>query len=76
MAAALDAATGGDKDQRIFVRGDKTVAYGEVMELMNLLRDAGYLKIALVGLDAGQGSDNPDATDQNAAQPAGGKASP
>ena len=42
----------------------------------NLLRDAGYLKIGLVGLDAGQGSDNPDATDQNAAQPAGGKASP
>ncbi|MGB8277075.1 MAG: TonB system transport protein ExbD [Methylovirgula sp.] len=54
LAAALEAATGGDKDQRIFVRGDKAVAYGSVMELMNLLRDAGYLKIALVGLDAGQ----------------------
>ncbi len=76
LAAALDAATNGDKDQRIFVRGDKTVAYGEVMDVMNLLRDAGYLKIALVGLDAGQASDNPDATDQKAAQPARGKASP
>jgi biopolymer transport protein ExbD len=54
LAAALDAATGGDKDKRVFVRGDKTVAYGQVMDLMNLLRDAGYLKIALVGLDPGQ----------------------
>jgi biopolymer transport protein ExbD len=53
LAAALDAATAGDKSQRVFVRGDKSVAYGDVMEMMNLLRGAGYLKIALVGLDAG-----------------------
>jgi biopolymer transport protein ExbD len=31
------------------------VAYSELMKVMNLLRDAGYLKIALVGLeDTGQ----------------------
>ncbi len=54
LGAALDAATGGDKSQRIFLRGDKTIAYGSVMEMMNVLRSAGYLKIALVGLDAGQ----------------------
>ncbi len=54
LAAALDAASGGDKNQRIFLRGDKTIAYGSVMDMMNLLRKAGYLKIALVGLDAGQ----------------------
>jgi biopolymer transport protein ExbD len=53
LAAALDAATAGDKNQRVFVRGDKSVAYGDVMDMMNLLRGAGYLKIALVGLDAG-----------------------
>ncbi|MDR3468775.1 MAG: TonB system transport protein ExbD [Xanthobacteraceae bacterium] len=52
LAAALDAATTGRRDQRIFLRADKTVSYGELMELMNLLRDAGYLKIALVGLEA------------------------
>jgi biopolymer transport protein ExbD len=68
LAAALDAQTGGDKDKRIFVRGDKTVAYGQIMDLMNLLRDAGYLKIALVGLDSGQAG-NPEAVDQGAAQP-------
>ena len=38
LAAALDAATDGDKRQRIFLRADKTVAYGELMEVMNLLR--------------------------------------
>lgn len=52
LGAALDQATGGDKDKRVFVRADQSVSYGEVMELMNLLRKAGYLKIGLVGLDA------------------------
>lgn len=60
LRSALDAATNGDKEQRIFVRGDKTVPYGSVMETMNLLRDAGYLKIALVGLDSGQAPPRPD----------------
>jgi biopolymer transport protein ExbD len=52
LAGALDAGTQGDKEQRIFVRADRAVPYGEVMELMNLLRGAGYLKIGLVGLEA------------------------
>jgi biopolymer transport protein ExbD len=52
LAAALDTASGGDKEQRVFLRADKQVDYGELMETMNLLRAAGYLKVALVGLDA------------------------
>jgi biopolymer transport protein ExbD len=52
LASALDAATNNHKDERIFLRADKTVSYGDLMEIMNLLRDSGYLKIALVGLDA------------------------
>ena len=51
LAGMLVNATAGNKDERIFVRGDKAVAYGEVMQLMNDLRDAGYLKIALVGME-------------------------
>ena len=51
LAAALDAATRNDKEQRIFVRADRKVAYGDVMEMMNLLRAAGYLKIGLVGME-------------------------
>ncbi len=61
LGAALDAQTQGDKAQRVFVRADKAVPYGDVMEAMNLLRAAGYLKIGLVGLDAGSsGAAAPD----------------
>jgi biopolymer transport protein ExbD len=51
LGAALDKASGGKKDERIFLRADKTVPYGELMQAMNLLRTAGYLKVALVGLE-------------------------
>ena len=50
LPGALDAAASGDRDIRVFVRADKAVPYGEVMAVMNLLRGAGYLKIALVAL--------------------------
>ncbi len=52
FASALIAATQGNKDQRLFVRGDKAVPYGDVMKVMNLLRDTGYLKVALVGMES------------------------
>ncbi|AGT10279.1 TonB system transport protein ExbD [Paracoccus aminophilus] len=52
LQTALDAQTKGDREQRIFLRADKVVAYGDVMEVMNELRRAGYLKIALIGLEA------------------------
>jgi len=51
ITSALDAATGADRQQRVFLRADKTVPYGELMKVMNLLRAAGYLKVALVGLE-------------------------
>ncbi|MBB3946738.1 biopolymer transport protein ExbD [Rhizobium skierniewicense] len=51
LTASLDARTGGNKDTRIFLRADKAVDYGHFMEIMNMLRDSGYLKIALVGLE-------------------------
>ena len=51
LGSALSAATKGEKDTRIFVRADRTVPYGEMMEVMNLMRKAGYLKVALVGLE-------------------------
>jgi biopolymer transport protein ExbD len=52
LPGALQSASGGNKDERIFLRGDKAVPYGDVMELMNDLRNAGYLKVALVGMEA------------------------
>ncbi len=51
LASALEAATNAHKDETIFVRGDKSISYGQLMEVMNVLRDAGYLKLALVGLE-------------------------
>jgi biopolymer transport protein ExbD len=52
LQARLDAFTEGDRETRVFLRADKAVDYGSLMELMNQLRDAGYLKIALVGLES------------------------
>jgi biopolymer transport protein ExbD len=51
LRGAIDALAKGDKDTRIYLRAEKTVPYGELVEVMNLLRDAGYLKLALVSLE-------------------------
>jgi TonB system transport protein ExbD (group 1) len=51
LATALAGATGSHKDETIFIRADRTLSYGELMAVMNVLRDAGYLKLALVGLE-------------------------
>ena len=51
LGQALDRLTGGDKETRVFLRADRAVDYGELMDLMNVMRAAGYLKIALVGLE-------------------------
>ncbi|GAB6843667.1 biopolymer transport protein ExbD [Methylorubrum rhodinum] len=59
LGAALDTATKGNKDERIFLRADKGVPYGELMGVMNLLRAAGYLKVGLVGLEDVSGGDRP-----------------
>jgi biopolymer transport protein ExbD len=52
LAGALDLASGKNKNERIFLRAAKNVSYGELTEVMNELRAAGYLKIALVGLES------------------------
>ena len=51
LSASLEQVTNGDKQTRIFLRADKVVPYGELMEVMNFLRAAGFLKIASVGLE-------------------------
>ena len=56
LAAAVEAATKGDRQDQIFLRADKTVDYGHLMEMLDDLRNAGFLKIALVGLEASSGS--------------------
>ena len=55
LGAVLDTATGSDRTQRLLLRADQTLPYGEVMELMNILRSAGYAKVALVALEMRSG---------------------
>jgi biopolymer transport protein ExbD len=51
LGSALDAASGNDHTQRVYLRADKHVPYGDLMNVMNTLRAAGYLNVALVALD-------------------------
>jgi len=70
LQAALDQRTGDDREQRIFLRADQTVGYGELMKVMNLLRNAGYLKIALVGLeDSGRATDTASSAEREPSHP-------
>src|ERR1700759_3508760 len=48
LVAKLTAIAANGYDQRIFVRGDKAVDYGRVMEVMGLLSAAGFTHIGLV----------------------------
>ena len=44
----LNAITELNKEARIYVRGDRVVAYGRIMEIMSLVNSAGYIKVTLV----------------------------
>ena len=42
----------GNKERRIFLRADKMVPYGELMQVLELLRRGGYSKVSLVTVEA------------------------
>ena len=44
----LNAITDQNTEARIYVRGDRVVSYGRVMEIMAMINSAGYIKVALV----------------------------
>jgi biopolymer transport protein TolR len=48
LAARLRAIKDVNQDSRIYVRGDTTIDYGRVMEVLGTLHAAGYTKAALV----------------------------
>jgi len=48
LVAKLKAVTGSNPEARIFVRGDKGVPYGRIMEVMGTINAAGFTKVALV----------------------------
>ncbi|WP_058911069.1 TonB system transport protein ExbD [Entomohabitans teleogrylli] len=49
MVDSLNTLTEGNKETTVFFRADKTVDYETMMSVMDALRQAGYLKIGLVG---------------------------
>ena len=51
LGATLDQQTQSKKDTTIFFQADKGVEYADLMDVMNTLRAAGYLKVGLVGLE-------------------------
>jgi len=55
LGAVLDEVTGSDRSQRVLLRADQALPYGDVMDMLNLLRGAGYVKVALVALEIRSG---------------------
>ncbi|MBI4184433.1 MAG: protein TolR [Proteobacteria bacterium] len=48
LVPRLRAITRNKPDTRIFVRGDRAIAYGRVMEVMGLVNAAGFTRVALI----------------------------
>jgi biopolymer transport protein TolR len=48
LQTKLKAITGEKKDMRIFVRGDKSVDYGRIMQAVGEINAAGFTKVALI----------------------------
>ena len=48
LVPKLQAITGENPEARIFVRGDKEINYGLVMEIMSAINSAGFDRVALV----------------------------
>jgi biopolymer transport protein ExbD len=51
LVRALDAMADAGKDRFIFLRADRAVPYGQMMDVLEILRAGGYTKIKLVALE-------------------------
>lgn len=51
LAQSLAQVMGEDKRQPVYLRADKAITYGTLIDVMNELRGAGYSKVALVALE-------------------------
>jgi biopolymer transport protein TolR len=48
LVATLQAASQNNTDQRVFVRGDKDVSYGDMLQVMSTITQGGFTKVALL----------------------------
>ena len=53
------------KDQFIFIRADRGVPYGELMDVLEILRNGGYKMLKLTALEGVPGSTTPPAATDN-----------
>ncbi|MGA2292415.1 TonB system transport protein ExbD [Bradyrhizobium sp.] len=67
LVRSLDAMEDASKDRFIFLRADRSVPYGEMMDVLEILRAGGYSKIKLVALEG-----VPAAAAPESAKPSGG----
>jgi len=56
LVQALDSTPDVTKNSRLFLRADRSVPYGDMMDVFELLRGGGYLKVALVALEGVPGN--------------------
>ena len=73
LVAKLQALSQNDTDRRIFVRGDKDISYGPVMQVMGTITQCGFTKVALLAQPPTTSPPSPGAP---AAAPAPGTSTP
>jgi biopolymer transport protein ExbD len=56
LVRSLDATAASYPDRRIFLRADRAVPYGDLMDVLEILRAGGYVKVGLVALEGVPGS--------------------
>ncbi len=59
LVSKLQAISSGDLARRIFVRGDRGIPYGEVMQVMATIAQGGFTKVALLAEQAGSPPSTP-----------------
>jgi biopolymer transport protein TolR len=69
LVAKLQAAAQNQPDRRIFVRGDKDVPYGRIIEVMGTITQGGFTKVALLAEQTGGGPSSASAPSVKAGTP-------
>src|SRR5262249_17278397 len=59
LVGKLQAVSQNNPDRRIFVRGDKELSYGRIMEMMGTITEGGFSKVALLAEQPGRPSAKP-----------------
>lgn len=65
LVPRLHAITGANPETRIYVRGDRSIQYGVVMQVMGLINQAGYRRVALLAEMPNPATSGDATTDSN-----------